>query len=34
VVNMPLTMHDIKPIGLCITTQELFDTKKFLLNYC
>jgi len=31
---MPLTMHDIKPIGLCITTQELFDTKKFLLNYC
>jgi len=31
---MSLTMHDIKPIGLCITTQELFDTKKFLLNYC
>ncbi len=27
-------MHDIKPIGLCITTQELFDTRKFLLNYC
>lgn len=27
-------MYDIKPIGLCITTQELFDTKKFLLNYC
>lgn len=31
---MVLTMHDIKPIGLCLTTQELFDTKKFLLNYC
>jgi len=31
---MPLTLHDIKPIGLCITTQELFDTKRFLLNYC
>jgi len=31
---MPITLNDIKPIGLCITTQELFDTKKFLLNYC
>lgn len=31
---MPLTLHDIKPIGLCITTQELFDTKRFLLNFC
>ncbi|MEM5799518.1 MAG: hypothetical protein QXZ43_02540 [Candidatus Aenigmatarchaeota archaeon] len=31
---MSLTMHDIKPIGLCITTQEMFDTRKFLLNYC
>jgi hypothetical protein len=27
-------MHDIKPIGLCMMTQELFDTKKFILNYC
>ncbi|MFH8080719.1 MAG: hypothetical protein QXO84_02455 [Candidatus Aenigmatarchaeota archaeon] len=31
---MSLTIHDIKPIGLCIATQELFDTKKFILNYC
>jgi hypothetical protein len=31
---MALTMHDIKPIGLCITTEELFDTKRFILNYC
>lgn len=31
---MTLTLHDIKPIGLCISTQELFDTKRFLLNYC
>ncbi len=31
---MSLTMHDIKPIGFCLITQELFDTKKFLLNYC
>ncbi len=27
-------MHDIKPIGLCVSTLELFDTRKFLLNYC
>jgi hypothetical protein len=31
---MPLTLHDIKPVGLCITTQELFDTKRFIYNYC
>ncbi|MDI6826151.1 MAG: hypothetical protein QMD36_03075 [Candidatus Aenigmarchaeota archaeon] len=31
---MPLTLHDIKPIGLCVTTEELFDTRRFILNYC
>jgi len=31
---MPLTLHDIKPVGLCITTEELFDTKRFMHNYC
>lgn len=31
---MVLTLNDIKPVGLCITTQELFDTKRFLQNYC
>jgi len=31
---MALTLNDIKPIGLCITTQDLFDTKRFLYNYC
>jgi len=31
---MALTLHDIKPIGLCITTEELFDTRRFILNYC
>ena len=31
---MTLTLHDIKPIGLCITTQDLFDTKKFLHSFC
>ncbi|MCS7134927.1 MAG: hypothetical protein N3E38_01140 [Candidatus Aenigmarchaeota archaeon] len=31
---MSITLHDIKPIGLCIATQDLFDTKKFILNYC
>ena len=31
---MTLTLHDIKPIGLCITTEDLFDTKKFLYSFC
>jgi len=31
---MTLTLHDIKPIGLCITTEDLFDTKKFLHSFC
>jgi hypothetical protein len=31
---MTLTLNEIRPIGLCITTQELFDTKRFLYNYC
>ncbi len=31
---MPITMHDTKPVGLCVATQELFDKKRFLLNSC
>ena len=31
---MALTMHDIKPIGLCVSTEELLDTRRFILNYC
>lgn len=31
---MSLTLHDITPIGLCIATQDLFDTKRFLSNFC
>jgi len=31
---MTVTLHDIKPIGLCITTQDLFDTKNFLHSFC
>ncbi|MBD3155911.1 MAG: hypothetical protein GF368_04620 [Candidatus Aenigmarchaeota archaeon] len=31
---MALTMHDTKPIGLCLATQELLDTKRYLLNFC
>jgi len=27
-------MQDTKPLGLCISTQELFDTKRYLLNFC
>ncbi|MCD6403060.1 MAG: hypothetical protein J7K98_01885 [Candidatus Aenigmarchaeota archaeon] len=29
-----LTLHDALPLGLCLTTQELLDVKKFLLNFC
>jgi hypothetical protein len=31
---MPITINDIMPIGLCISTQELFDTKRFRQNFC
>ena len=31
---MILTMHDTKPIGICIATQEMFDTRRYLLNFC
>jgi hypothetical protein len=31
---MVLTLNKIRPIGICLTTQELFDTKRFLYNYC
>ena len=31
---MALSLNDIKPIGLCITTEELFDSRRFIMNYC
>jgi len=31
---MPLTLHDITPVGLCIATQNLFDAKRFQQNFC
>lgn len=31
---MAITMHDIRPIGFCVSTLDLFDTKKFLQSYC
>ena len=31
---MPLTLNDITPIGLCVATQELFDTKRYRQNFC
>lgn len=31
---MPLTLHDITPVGLCIATQDLFDAKRFQSNFC
>jgi len=31
---MALTIHDLTPISLCIATQELFDAKRYKLNFC
>lgn len=31
---MPLTLHDVNPIALCIATQELFDANRFRSNFC
>lgn len=31
---MTLTLHDIIPVGLCISTQDLFDAKRFQANFC
>ena len=30
---MPLTLHDLMPISLCIATQELFD-RRFKSDFC
>jgi len=31
---MTLTLSEITPIGLCISTQELLDAKRFQANFC
>lgn len=31
---MTITLADVTPIGLCISTQDLFDAKRFQLNFC
>ncbi len=31
---MPITLADIAPVALCISTQDLFDAKRFQLNFC
>jgi len=31
---MALTLHDLTPIGLCVVTQELMDTRKFQNGFC
>jgi len=31
---MAVTLHEITPVGLCVATQELFDVKRFTLNFC
>ena len=31
---MPITMSEITPVGLCIATEDLFDTKRYRQNFC
>jgi len=31
---MTITLADVTPIGLCISTQDLFDAKRFQSNFC
>ncbi|MEM5853564.1 MAG: hypothetical protein QXG39_05310 [Candidatus Aenigmatarchaeota archaeon] len=31
---MGVTINDLFPIGLCIATQELLDSKRFKNNFC
>lgn len=30
---MTITLSDITPVGLCIATEELFDTRRYQLNF-
>src|SRR3989338_9840918 len=30
---MTVTLSDMTPVGLCIATQELFDTRRYQLNF-
>jgi hypothetical protein len=31
---MSITLADVSPIGLCVATQELFDVRRYQLNFC
>ena len=31
---MHITMTDMMPVGLCLATHELFDTKRYQQNFC
>jgi hypothetical protein len=31
---MVLTLHDLIPVGLCIATEDLFDSRRFRENFC
>jgi len=31
---MGVTLNDLTPIGLCIATEDLFDAKRFVQNFC
>lgn len=30
---MSITMHEVVPIGLCLATQDMIDTKRFQQNF-
>lgn len=31
---MTVTLNDLTPVSLCIATEELFDAKRFVQNFC
>ncbi len=30
---MPITMNELSPIALCVATADMFDTRRYLLNF-
>ena len=34
ILIMPITLNEMNAIGLCIATQELFDARRYQLNFC
>jgi len=34
IIENMISLYDLTSIGLCVATQQLFDTKKFRLEFC